>query len=86
MNLLALQNLDNSINFKGIHKALLKDPNGVPAKTFIEDGATGIPKRVCMRLREFQAFLYHYPSEEYRYAGKEYEKAAKEIWAVLNKS
>lgn len=79
-NLLKLkfsQNPDTAINFKAIHESLLKNPNGVPADAF--DGATGIPKRVSVHLREFHAFFYHYPSKQYRYAGKEYEKAAKEL-------
>jgi hypothetical protein len=67
----------SGINFKAIHEALLTSPNGVPADAF--DGATGIPQEVCVHLRRFHAFLYHYPSKQYRYAGKEYEKAAREL-------
>jgi hypothetical protein len=79
-NLLKLkftQSPDTAIDFKAIHEALLTSPNGVPADAF--DGATGIPQEVCVHLRRFHAFLYHYPSKQYRYAGKEYEKAAREL-------
>jgi hypothetical protein len=67
----------NAINFKAIHKALLKNPKGVRVNSF--DGATAIPEEVCVHLRRFHAFVYHYPSKQYRYAGKEYESAAKEL-------
>jgi hypothetical protein len=73
------QILDTTINFKSIHEALLKTPTGVLAKNFEDDGATGIPEEVCVYMRKFHAFLYHYPSKQYRYAGKEYENAAREL-------
>jgi archaellum biogenesis ATPase FlaH len=73
------QNPDTAVNFMAIHEALLKTPTGVPAETFEDDGATGIPKNVCVYLRDFHAFLYHYPSMQYRYAGKEYESAARQL-------
>jgi hypothetical protein len=66
-----------AINFKAIHEALLKNPNGVRVDSF--DGATAIPEEVCVHLRRFYAFVYHYPSEEYRYAVKKYEKTAKGV-------
>jgi hypothetical protein len=67
----------DTINFKSIHQALLEHPNGVLMQQFEEDGATGIPEKVCKHLQEFHAFQYHYPSGEYRYAGKEFENAAR---------
>jgi hypothetical protein len=80
MKLLALkfsQNPDTAINFKAVHEALLKNPKGVRVNSF--DGATAIPDEVCVHLRRFHAFVYHYPSKQYRYAGKKYENAAKGI-------
>jgi hypothetical protein len=67
----------SGINFSAIHEALLNNPTGVRVDAF--GGASAIPEEVCVHLRRFHAFLYHYPSEEYRYAGKEYENAAKEL-------
>jgi hypothetical protein len=78
---LALQSapdgIASGIDFKAIHVALLNDPKGVRVDSF--NGATAIPEEVCVNLRRFHAFVYHYPSKQYRYAGKEYEKAAKGI-------
>jgi hypothetical protein len=67
----------SGIKFSAIHEALLNNPTGVRVDAF--GGASAIPEEVCVHLRRFHAFLYHFPSEEYRYAGKEYENAAKEL-------
>lgn len=77
ISLLNLRTDPDAIDFKAIHKVLLKNPNGVSADVF--DGPTGLPDMACVHFQRFHAFLYHIPSKQYRYAGKKFEKAAREL-------
>jgi hypothetical protein len=73
---------DTAVNFKRIHHALLKYPTGVLAHSLSDHGATGNAQEVCVHLRRYHCFMYHYPSKEYRYAGREFRIAAKDLGIV----